>query len=267
MSGWPASFWMSASSRTGFVAELARQFRECLPVDGNAAAFHARQYLDQRTLQRLVDVRHALGGEPGLQNVPEPQRDVGVFGGIFGGLADFDTVESHPGLSGLGDFVVVDHRVIEIAPRQRAEPMIGAAGIDHVGHQQRVVVGRNRDPALRENLPVEFQVLADLEYAGVFEQRLDGFECVLLGNLVRLDTGIEQAFAAAILLVRERDITGFVRRHRQREAAQCRLHRIERIGLGIDCDMAVLDRAHDPGFQPRKIAHDFVFGAVEREWL
>ena len=66
--------------------------------------------------------------------------------------------------------------MIEVAPRQRIEAVIGTAGIDHIGHQHGVVVGRDFDAAHGENLPVEFQILADLEHAAIFKQRLDGIE-------------------------------------------------------------------------------------------
>ncbi len=50
--------------------------------------------------------------------------------------------------------------------------MAGTAGIERVGHQHRVVVGRDLDAAHREYLPGEFQIMADLEHAFVFEERL-----------------------------------------------------------------------------------------------
>ena len=110
-----------------------------------------------------------LGGEAGFEHLPQPQRRVGVFGGIFGRLVDLDAVERHPGLAGLGHLVEVDGAVIEVALRQRIEAVVGTAGIDHIGHQQRVVVGADLDAAHGKNLKVEFQVLADLEHALVLE--------------------------------------------------------------------------------------------------
>ena len=48
------------------------------------------------------------------------------------------------------------------------------------------------------------------------------------GNLIGRDLALEQAaIAVAALTVRQRHIAGFVRRQRQREAAELRLHRIE----------------------------------------
>ena len=128
----------------------------------------------------------------------------------------------------------------------------------------RVVVGRDLDAAHGEDLKVEFQVLADLEHALVLEQRLEGIERGALGDLIGRDLALEQAAAAvAALAVRQRHVAGLVRRQRQREAAQRRLHRIEARGLGVDGDKTLVAGALDPGFEPVEAAHGFVFGAVE----
>jgi hypothetical protein len=127
--------------------ELARQLREHLAVDGNAAPLHAREHWNERPLERLVNVAHALGDETRLEHVPQPQRDVGILGGVFGGLLDWHAIEGKLGFSRAGDLVVVDGGVIEVTPRERVEPVVGAAGIEHVGHQHGVVEGGELDAA------------------------------------------------------------------------------------------------------------------------
>ena len=47
--------WISASSAGGALRELAREPRQHLAVDRDAAPLHARQHRQQRPLQRLVD--------------------------------------------------------------------------------------------------------------------------------------------------------------------------------------------------------------------
>jgi len=69
--------------------------------------------------------------------------------------------------------------------------VVGAAGIDHVGHQHGVVVGRDLDAAHGEDLKVEFQILADLEHALVLKQRFDGVERRALGDLIGRDLALE----------------------------------------------------------------------------
>ena len=105
----------------GALRELAREPRQHLPVDRDAAPLHAREHRHQRPLQRLVDRRDVLGGEPRLEHLPQPQRHVGALGGVFGGLVDRDAVERDARFSRAGDLVEVDLGVVEIALRQRIE--------------------------------------------------------------------------------------------------------------------------------------------------
>ena len=53
------------------LGELAGQARQRLAVDLDAALLHPRQHRHQRPLQRLVEVDHALRGEPRLEREPE----------------------------------------------------------------------------------------------------------------------------------------------------------------------------------------------------
>ena len=124
---------------------------------------------------------------------------------------------------------MVDGGVLEIAVGERFEFVAGAAGIEHVGHQHRVVVGRYLDAALGKQRPVELAVLADLEDALVFQQRLERAERGGLADLVGRDLAGEQAAASAIaaLAVGERHVAGFVGCERKRDAAQRRLHRVD----------------------------------------
>ncbi len=94
------------------------------------------------------------------------------------------------------------------------------------------------DAVLRQHHGVELDVEADLEDARRFQQRLQRRQRVAGLDLVRREAGVEQAGAVAGLLVGERDIAGIVRRERQRDAADLGLHRIDRVRLGLDGEMA-----------------------------
>ena len=83
------------------------------------------------------------------------------------------------------------------------------------------------DAALREHQPDEFQIVPDLEDAGILQHGLHGLDRLTLANLFGFEAVVEQALAGAAFAVGERNVTGFVRRHREREAAQRRLHRID----------------------------------------
>jgi len=107
--------------------------------------------------------------------------------------------------------------------------------------------------------------LTDLEHAGIFQNRLDRGERVALGDLIGRDLALEQAAFAAVAAVtmRKRHVAGLVRRHREREAAQLRLHRIETVSLDIERDNTDIARAVDESAQGFKCAHGLVFGAVK----
>ena len=53
--------------RRGALRQFARQPRQDLPVDADAALFHAHQHRGQRTLQPFIDPRHAVRSEARLQ--------------------------------------------------------------------------------------------------------------------------------------------------------------------------------------------------------
>ena len=65
-------------------------------------------------------------------------------------------------------------------------------------------------------------------------------------------------------LVGERDIAGVVRRERQRDAAHLGLHRIDRIRLGLDGEMAGIVHPRDPGVELGERADGEVLAAVDR---
>ncbi len=246
-----------------FLRELAGQARQHVAVDRNASPLHTAEHGKQRTLQRLIDVAHLFGGEPRRERLPDAEDDVGTLGGIFGGAIDADGVEGDLRLAGLDQFVDVERGVIEGPLGERLQRMAGAAGIDHIRHQDNVVVGFNLDAALREHLPGEFQVVADLEHTPVGEDRPKRFKRGCLANLTGDDIAAEQAGALAALAVRQRHVAGLVGTHRERDAAQLRLHWIEACRRRVHRDCADVPRALGPGLEPVEAAHDLIFAAVE----
>ena len=102
--------------------------------------------------------------------------------------------------------------------------------------------GLDLDAALREHVPVEFHVLADLENARVLQQRLQQFERDVLGDLSRRQPAAAEEIALAFD-VANRNVTGLARRDRKRNADEIGLDRIERRGLGVERD--------DPGLVAR----------------
>ena len=76
--------------RGAALREFAREPRQHLAVDRNAAPLHARQHRQQRPLQRLVDGGHVLGDHARPQHLRQAQRNVGVLGDVGRGLLERD---------------------------------------------------------------------------------------------------------------------------------------------------------------------------------
>src|SRR5665213_606682 len=100
-----------------------------------------------------------------LERRPQPQRDVGVLGGVFGGLVDGHAVERHLRFTLASDVVEVDGVVVEPALGEIVHAVAAFTGVQHIGNQHSVVVTGDLDAALGEHQPVVFHVLCDFEDA------------------------------------------------------------------------------------------------------
>jgi hypothetical protein len=167
-----------------------------LPVDRDAAPLHAREHANERPLQGLIHTGDLLGRKPRLERAPQPQRHVGVLGRVFGCLVDVDVVERNLGFARPGHVLERDRFVAEQFLRQFVHAVAGLAGIEHVGHQHRVVIGAGIDAAPAEDQPVEFEIVSHFQDAQILEQRLDQFEGRLLGDLIIDDCSREQTVAS-----------------------------------------------------------------------
>ena len=86
--GAPASLWISSSSPPCFCANSPdSRDSTCRSIEMPRCSMRA-EHRHQRPLQRLVDGGDVLGRQPGFQRAPQPQRHVGVLGGIFRRLLD-----------------------------------------------------------------------------------------------------------------------------------------------------------------------------------
>ncbi len=162
--------------------QFARQSRQDLAVDADAALFHAGDDVDQWPFEPLVDRCEALGGEARLQQPPQPQRHVGVLGGIMGRLVERHGIEGDPRAPRTGDILEGDRFVPKEFLGQLVHAVIAAPGVEHVADQQGIVEGGDGDAALGKDQPVIFQVLGDLEDRGILEHRLEQRERLLLGT-------------------------------------------------------------------------------------
>src|SRR5947209_7128403 len=128
-------------------------------------------------------MRHALGGKPRFQHAPEPQRHVGIFGGIFRRLLDRHAGKADEGAPRARDLADLDRPVMQIFRCEFVEPVAVAAGIEHVGHEHRVVDRRELEPAFGEHEAIDFRIVHDLEHARRFEERCEAREYVAFAQL------------------------------------------------------------------------------------
>ena len=94
----------------------------------------------ERPLQRLIDRGHGFGGEPRLQHQPEPEPDIGLLARIFGGARRCPRDRSSTALRARAhDLLLGEAGIAEQPAGELARQMLGAAGVERVGHQAGIV--------------------------------------------------------------------------------------------------------------------------------
>ena len=157
--------------------------------------------------------------------MPQAQRHVGVLGGVGAGVLDRHLLEADLLCAPAGNVLVLDRLFIEVQRRQRVHVVARGGGIEHVAFEHGVV-GQpgERDAVVGEHVRVVLEVGAHLGQRGILEQRLE-----------RRERGLErQLVGRAGVVVRERDVRGLARRHREAHAHDARGHRVEAGGLGVE---------------------------------
>ena len=192
----------------------------------------------------------------------QPPGDVGILGGVAGGALELDMVELDRLLAGAADVLVGDAGVAQVAQRQlvhavAGHPLLAAAGVEIEADHHGIVDRRHPHAVAGEDVDVVLGVLPDLEHRVAFQQRPQpghDFAGVELHQLLG-----EHVVAA----VRQRDVAGLVRPHRQADAADLRRDRIERRRLGIEGDQPRGECAGDPAVERFEALDAFVGGMVD----
>ncbi len=250
--------FQSALDLAEIVGETAQQIR----IDGDAAPLHVGQHHGKRPLQGLIDRALAHLAQLGFQQHVQAQGHIRVFGGIFGRFRHRDAVEGDLVLALAGHFGEGNRRVGQMQFGQLVHAVPVQPAFQHIGNQHRVVDGIKTDAALEENQRVIFDILSHLQDRWIFQQRLQQGDDIRLVHLDDLFVAIElQAIAPAMAAG---NVAGLARRHRQRHAAQARLHGIKRSGFGIDADDALGARPRHPGFERFRRRHRDIGVMVDR---
>ena len=220
-----------------------------LAVDQHAGAFHVEQDLADRQFDVLVHMAQRRHGfDPRPQHLMQPERDLGVLGGVLGRAVERHLVEADLAGALAADLDEGDRAPAQVTLRQRIHVM-AAMRLQHVALQQRVVRDAGQpDAVVGKHVTVVLQMLAHLAVMlalqPVAQPGQRGVERQLIGR--------------AGIAVCQRDVAGLVRLHRQRQPDQPRLHRIERGGFGIDADQRRGRDARQPGVELRRGQHRLV---------
>ena len=177
--------------------------------------------------------------------------------------------------AGAGDFREGDRLVPEQPLAEHVHAVVGAPGVEHVGHEQRVVERRQRDAAAGEDVPIVFGVVRDLEHAGIFQQRLQAGEHGVGVELARhrLDfggfvLGAEEVAGAFHLLqpdVAERDVDRLVPSGAERDPDEIGGERVDAGGFRVDREVSAVLSGGNHGVERREHVDRNVARAVERQ--
>ena len=237
--------------------EGLRQGGKMLAVDLDALALHRRDDRDQRPVDEFIDSGRIFRRNPGLEPVPQAERDVGVLGGIFGRLGECDLVESQLVLAGSADRFEGQAVVGEMLFRKLVHAVAEAPGVEVEAHHHRIVDRRGRDGFLGEHGQVIFEIVTDLEHRRVLEQRLQTGHDFGLGELFG---GFGEHVDARMA---DRDVAGASRSGREADPGEAGDHTVDAVGFGIDRDEALRGRLGDPAVERVDRHHRLVGRAVD----
>jgi hypothetical protein len=189
-----------------------------------------------------------------LEQHPESQRDVGILGGVMGGSVERHLVEGDGALARAGDFLVGDGLVAQMFLRELVHAMAVEAAFQGIGHQHRVLDRRHLDAETAEDQEIVFEILADLEDGDILQHRLQQRDDIGDGQLLDLGAGEIETVAGAMA---DRNVAGQARIGGERDAGDIRLHRVERGGLAVERDVALLAGCAPPSAPARPWSRRF----------
>ena len=176
-------------------------------VHQNALMLHRFEHRNERPLQRFINRDLAFLQQARLQQFPQAKRDIRIFRRIGRGPVKRHLRKRDQGFAGARHVLEADRLVAQMLHRHFIHAMAVLAGLDGVGNQHGVIDGADIGAVAPQHLQVIFQVLADFQNAGIFEQRLQMrngiFNFDLAGDLF----GAKQSAAFGFLMV-ERNVAG-----------------------------------------------------------
>ena len=250
-----------------FLGKGIRHPAQHVAVDLDARHLHPRQHRHQGPFQRLVNGGDLRAVQLRPEALPQPPGDIGILGGIGGGVGDRHPVKGDLGFARPDQVLDGDRHMAEIPVAQRVHPVPVQARVHRVGHQHRVVDGRNLDPVARQNFHIVFGVLQDFQNRGILQHRLQHIQRRAHRHLPVLQRIIAEQPVLPALAMGQRDIGRLPRPGGQRKAHQLGRHLVQSGRLGVDRHFAARIDPVDPDLQRRRIADHLIGGTVHRRHL
>jgi len=113
-----------------------------------------------------------LAQQARLQQQVQAQRRVGALGGEISRRRTRELRKADQVLAGAEDFLRGRQLVFEGAPRHLLDRVLELSAIEHIRHQHRAIIGKERDAVAAQQMRRALCVMHDLQHAGMFEQRL-----------------------------------------------------------------------------------------------
>ncbi len=218
-----------AFERLQAASDVGAEGAQVSNVQADAVELHDPEHARERNLEVAEQPVELFLDHARQQQVRQPQRRIGVLGGVVGRARDVDRVEADLLLAAAADLLVRDHRVAEVLLGQRVQAVALARRIEQVRGDHRIAAhAAHVDAVLAQDDPIVLVVLRNLWELGVLEQRAQalehGRERELLGR--------------AEVLVPDGNVAGLAVAPRERDADQRRAHGVERRGLGVERELA-----------------------------
>ena len=184
-----------------FLRKGIRHARQRIAVHLDAGHFHRGQDRHQRAFQCFIDGGYLRLVQLRLEGLPQAQRHVGVFGGVFHRLVHRDVVEGDHALARAEQRLDRDRHMAQILFGQRIHAMPVQAGMHGIAHEHGVIDGGHRNAVPRQDLGVVFHVLPDLQDRVVFQHRFQHRQDGIQGQLPRhqIDRAEQIATALSVL--------------------------------------------------------------------
>jgi hypothetical protein len=232
-------------------AQVHRLPPQLVHVDHDAVGLDALEHRHQWDFNLAIHAfQRRFTRQLRRQHAMQTQGDVGILGGVAGGVVERDLRERDLLGALAGDIGVLDRVVAQIPPGQRIHVVATGAGVPDETFEHGVVsVTSHFDAVATQHVQVVLAVLAEFFLRRIAKQRPQCVQHSIARQLLR----------CAGIVVCQRDVRRLAWFDRQAQSHQLCAQRIERIGFGIKREFVRCPQLVDPGIELPARQHGLVF--------